>query len=128
MHDARRSFRSQYALANAFELLLALLAIISAVAFFVSPSVQRSAVGVALHPFDQVWNAGYGLAGLLIVVGLTTPRPRLELAGLSLLAAAVAINAAAVVSVAGARGLTAVLSYVAIVAACAARAREILRP
>jgi hypothetical protein len=118
-----------YALANAFELMLAVLAITAAVGFLVWPeTVAQSPIGKALHPFDYIWTLGYGAAGVLITIGLLGIRPRLELAGLSLLAAAVSINAVALWSVVGLHvGVIAFINYLAIVLACVVRAAVILR-
>lgn len=119
--------RRAYLAANAFELLIALLAIFSALAFFIYPDTgTRTAVGQVLHPWDWAWSAGYGVAGVFISYGLIRPWPRVELAGLWLLGAAIAINAVAVVSLAGSRAIFPLMTYVALVAACYVRGHAIL--
>lgn len=120
--------RKPYLIANAFELVIAALAILSTVAYVVYPeSASASAVGRALHPYDAVWIFGYGIAGLGITVGLVRPSPRLELAGLVLMGAAMTINAVAVVSLRGSHAVLPLLSYLAVGIACYVRGYGIVR-
>lgn len=118
--------RRAYLVANAWELVIAVAAIVAAVAFFLYPdSGTRTAVGQVLHPYDIAWNLAYGTSGFFVVFGLVRPSPRVELAGLWLLGAAVTINAVAVVALAGGRAVFPLLTYIAIIIACFVRGHTI---
>jgi hypothetical protein len=122
--NGKRRFRTAaaYAFAHVFELWLGIAAILSSVTFFVSPeSRERSSVGMALSPYDLLWTVGYGSGGLLIVYGLFRTRPRFEAAGLSLIAAASALQAIAVLVVRGLPGTAAAAVLLAVAVACAIR-------
>ena len=83
---------------HAYGLMLAVLSVIAALAFFADPTArERSAVGQAVHPLDDAWNVMYLAGGLLVALGILAVRPRFELAGISLLSAAIVINGLAVV-------------------------------
>lgn len=124
MHDRGWLARRAYAYANVFELLIAFFSLLAAVSFALNPAERRAtAVGQTLAPYDWLWNIGYGLAGLLIVWGVLRIRPRIEVAGLALLAGFVGINATAVIAVGGLRGWYTLGTYVSVIAACFIRAR-----
>jgi hypothetical protein len=120
--------RRLYLERHVFEFVIGVLSIIAAISFANDPeSLRRTAVGQQLSGWDFVWNGGYGLAGLLIVVGLVIPKPRVEAAGLLLLATALTINVLAIWQVAGTIGATAIASYAAVVIACVGRVRQMIR-
>jgi hypothetical protein len=123
----RNDLRRGYLRAHVFELLIALLAAIAALGFFLDPNaLERSPVGMTVHPWDQAWNALYFGGGVLIVDGLVRPSARLELAGLWLLASAVLAASVAVLYVRGAGGLASIAIYVAVVGACWVRGRDLV--
>jgi hypothetical protein len=125
--------------ANAFEALIAVMCLISALTAFINPSsLGDSVVGRELHPWDFAWNFMFGISGILIIIGLSVPlkewtffRGRAtieavacELAGLIFLGTSVFINGAAAISVnrTVAPGL---FIFAAVIVACVYRARVI---
>lgn len=122
--ETRRSYLERHS----FELLIAVLSLITALSFGLDPdTLRQTAIGRELAGWDYVWTTAYGFGGLLIILGLWLPRPRVEVVGLLMLCAAVAIYAIAVWQVAGSVGTAAVASYIAIFAACAGRVRQMFR-
>ena len=118
--------RSGYLQAHAFELLIAVLAAVSALAFFLDPgALARSPIGRAVHPFDTAWNVLYLAGSALVVAGLVRPSYRLEVAGLVMLSSAIAAGTVAVVAIRGAAGVSSITIYVAAAAACLVRVRVI---
>lgn len=118
----RRHYRRAYLLGNAFEFFIALSAVLAGVTFFIDPSsLADSSVGQRTQGLAVAWSALYAGGGLAIVTGMVRPVVRLELAGLSLLASAIAINAIAIVAVRQVAGLGTALTYLGLAAACAAR-------
>jgi len=110
-----------------FELLLSLFAILAGIVLFLDPTaLQRSAIGQAYRPWDQIWSGGYILAGALTSAGVLRVDRRLECAGLSLLAAAVSIAGLAAWSGVGLAGTVAALNYVATAVACVMRLRWLI--
>lgn len=113
---------------HTFELLIAVLSVIAATSFLVDPeTLRQTAVGRELAGWDVIWNSAYGLAGLAIIVGLAWPKPRVEAAGLILLATSVAINLIAIWQVVGSVGAAAIATYLAVVLACIGRVRQMFR-
>lgn len=121
--DRRTGIRRVHpAAANSFELFVALLSINAGIAFLLSPDdLEHAAVGQLLHPWDFAWNVLYIVGGVLIVLGLTRARVRVELAGLWLFASALAIADMAVVAAAGVMAAAAVAVYTAALLACVTR-------
>lgn len=120
--DARRAYLE----AHAFELLIAVLAAVSALAFFLDPgALARSPIGRTVHPFDTAWNVLYLAGSALVVAGLVRPSYRLEVAGLLMLSSAIATGAVAVIAVRGVAGASSITIYVAAAAACLVRVRVI---
>lgn len=126
--NERRVFTRGYLLGNAFELWIALAAILTALTYFYDPAaLTDSSVGRVAHPIAFTWNTGYLTAGVLITTGLWRPSPRLELAGLSLFSSAVLINAVAIVAVRGSAAIGVVFTYVGLAAASAMRAYLVMK-
>lgn len=118
--------RRRYLYTHAYGAMLASLTIIAALAFFADPSaLERSAIGQAFHPYDYGWNVLYLLGGIGMLVGLADLRPRIELAGISLLAAAITINMLALLSIRPS-SYAALATFTAVVLALLARARVIV--
>lgn len=75
--------RGAYIAQNAVWLWLALAAILSAVAFFANPaSIASSPIGQLIHPYDFIWNAGWLLSGVLLLVGIVRMHADTEALGL----------------------------------------------
>jgi hypothetical protein len=119
----RRHYRRAYVVGNAFEFFIALSAVVAGVTFFVDPaSLASSSVGQRTELLAFAWSALYTGGGLAIVAGMLRPAVRLELAGLSLLASAIAINAVAIFSIHAVAGVAAAATYMGLAFACGARA------
>lgn len=84
-------------------LLLAVLCLGAGLTGLVDPSsLTRSATGQSLSgPLDEAWLIAYIVAGAGIVLGIALLRPAVEVVGLWFAAAAIAINAVAVLDVRG---------------------------
>lgn len=114
--------------ANAFEALIAFLALLTSVRFFVAPSdLDASAVAQALPPWDHIWNAGYGLGGLAILLGLWKGRSDIEAAGLAFLASACGIQTMALLTIRGPSAAASIGVFGAVALACGARIFLIVR-
>lgn len=88
--------RWAYVQANAFELFTAILAIVASLTYFYQPqNLSDSSVGHIRFP-DVLWNGLYGVGAILVALGIVRLDVRVEAIGLSLFAAAVTIDAAAV--------------------------------
>jgi hypothetical protein len=76
---------------------------IAGVRFFTDPtSLERTAVGVALHGYyDEAWSAFYIVGGVLIVYGSMRPSPRAELPGIILAIWGLGVNGVAIILVRG---------------------------
>lgn len=102
MSPASLNPRTRYVAENGWEIGIALLAVIAAYTFFTDPTAaSRSAIGRALHPYDTIWSGMYGAAGVAMIVGILLLKPRVEIVGLQIFAAAVAINLGATLAVTG---------------------------
>lgn len=125
--DARRAYLE----AHVFELSLAIVAMVTAATFFASPdTLEHSAIGRAVHPFDYAWNGLYIVGGFLIVIGLVRPSHRLELAGLIMFGSAITVAGIALAALGSAGWPLKVVSlgtYIAIATGCAIRAGAIVR-
>lgn len=108
---------------NSFEASIALVGAITSISFFVNPDdLARSPVGLALHPWDYLWNAGYLIGAVGILFGLWKGRGDVEAGGLMFFAGAILVQAGAVFDVVGwAQGIVGIAVYLSIVAACSAR-------
>jgi hypothetical protein len=123
----RRHWRSSYLLANAFEVWVAVAAITSSVATFLAPAASKTSIS-KVGPWDgNVWSVMYFAGAVLMLWGLSKPDPRSEIAGLSLLGCATAMNALAIVAVNGTVGVPSMLTYLGIAAAALCRAWLVLR-
>lgn len=114
---------------NAFEASIAFVGAVTSISFFVSPDdLARSPVGIALHPWDYVWNAGYFIGAVGILIGLWKGRGDVEAGGLLFLAGAIFVQAGAVLDIVGwARGVVGITVYLSIIGACIARVVLIFR-
>lgn len=116
-HNPRSNILAQ----GAFELFVALLAVLSCVIFFVKPSLYASSAVAQFAPWDFAWNTMYGVGGVLVIVGLVRLSPRLEVAGLCLFCSAVSINAVLVLSVYGGAAWPTIPTFVGFAAASLVR-------
>lgn len=124
----RRSFRRNYLDGNAFEWWLGLAAIVgSTVQFLDLDALFAASIGQQVGDWAIVWNGLYFFGGVMIVCGLWVPSLRVELAGLCLFFAAVMVNASAVLSIFGTRGIAVTLAYLAFGAAAWRRGMLVLR-
>lgn len=74
--------RRIHRLIGAGSIMLGVLAVLSAYGFFTSDTASRSAIHDQLPDLGEtLWNAAWGLGGLVIVYGSMRPRPAIELAG-----------------------------------------------
>lgn len=117
-NGARRAVRLRYLSANVFELSFAAFAVIAAVNYLVHPSsLESGSFGSITFP-DLVWNMLYLLGAVMIVSGLARLHPRSEVVGLCLFAAALLIQAVAIIHYRGVQ--TPAASLAALVAFAAA--------
>lgn len=124
----RRRWTLTYVRANAFEFWIAVASVIAAITFFTEPeALIATSVGDQAQGWVWAWNASYCAGGLLVVAGLLWPSPRFELAGLSLLASAVTVNATAVASVHGVMGVATIVSSYGLAIAAGMRAHLVWR-
>jgi hypothetical protein len=96
---AVRLYRAQ----NSIWLWLGLACIAAFVSYYVDPStVAKSAIGRSLSgPVDEIWNGGFLISGLLIIVGVWTTRAKIEIIGQLFLCASIATDSAAIAILAG---------------------------
>lgn len=119
--------RGAYLSANVFELWLAAAVVIGAIIFFGNPqALQLSVIGRSIS-WAYLWNGGYLAGGTLILVGLWRPWPRAEVAGLSLMAGAIAVQGIASFTLRGWPTVAGVLLLLGLVGACVTRAVQVYR-
>lgn len=118
--ERRRGIRA-YLVANAFEWLLAIQALLTAAVFFSDPHSPDTFVAASGPVIGWVWNILYTVAGLAVIGGMVRLSPRVEAAGLVLIVAALSVNVAAI----GAYqpSWSAFAFYAAAVLACGLRVR-----
>lgn len=105
-----------------FETAIAFAAMFSAVVYLIDPSpVGKSALGHVAQELLPVWEVLYAAGGLMILAGLIGRSLRLEVAGLSLLIAAISIQAFAIIDFAGTQGIVSAATFAALAAACVGR-------
>lgn len=123
MKIARRGFT------QGFELVIAVLAIAAAISFVLNPdALAESPIGRTFHPIDWIWNTGYGVSGVFIVVGVLSGRAHIEGAGLCVLASAVGLSAIAYFYVLHFDGtIPSYVSFLAVILASLGRLYELLR-
>lgn len=98
---ARRQLRNSYLIANAFELFVALLAIVAAISYLLDPqNLSNGTIGHVQFP-DALWFGLYGVGSILVVIGLVRISPRIEVMGLCLFCASVLIQALAIAQLRG---------------------------
>ena len=125
--------------ANAFEGMLAIMAIISGLTALLDPAtLADSVVGRTLHPWDYGWTVMFLLSGMLLLLGLLygtrtweiwrfhVEAVGAELAGLVFLATALTINGAAAIYISGVSPGLGI--FVAVILACVYRARVLITP
>lgn len=124
----RRSFRRGYFLGNAFEAWAALAALLAGVAFIIEPgSVQNSTVAQQAGLLAIVWGLLYGVGGLVVLIGLWLPSPRVELSGLCMFGSAAAIDGLSLLVFKFPVGIRVGLLYLSFVAASVMRGYLVLR-
>lgn len=124
----RTSFRRSNASLNIFELWIGIAAILGSIFYFVSPESLLSAAlakQIGHEWLTFTWNGGYLLSGLMLVYGVLRPSPRIEIAGLWIVAATTAINGIAIAVTFGVRGASTVATYMTLAVASMIRARLI---
>jgi hypothetical protein len=96
-----------YLLCNAWGLALGALALVAATLFFTLPAdlTGDPAVTRQLGAWDDLYFAGYGIAGACILAGLLGRRTPVEAFGLCLFAASSAVSLAALVATIGSTAL-----------------------
>lgn len=124
----RRSLRRTYALANIFELLIGVLAVIAGLTLIVQPgALEGSSLGKFAGELVWAWNMTYLVGGILVVGGILGLSIRLEVAGLALLGTASTTYGIALIVTFGSQATLSIASSVAVVAACAMRVITVLR-
>jgi hypothetical protein len=108
-----------------FQAWLAAAAVLTSITFLFDPDALRS-VGMTYHPWDYVWNVGYGLGGLLVLGGLLALRNRIEVIGLGLLAWAFAVQVIAVSLIRGVPGAPTIAVFGLVVVACISRVHTLV--
>jgi hypothetical protein len=102
-----------YIQANVFELFTAVLAVVASLNYYWQPqNLSDSSIGHVQFP-DLLWNTLYGVGAILVAAGLVRLSIRVEAAGLSIFAAAVAINALAVYHYRGTSAAATIAIFVA---------------
>lgn len=126
----RRSVRRSYLIANAFEGMLAVAAVVGGLGGLLASdeTVQASALGALLGGVVVVaWNVLYVTGGACVLVGLLRPSPQFEVVGLALVSGGVAANGVAIITERGWLGLTASAMYLGWAVACVVRLRLVMR-
>lgn len=114
--------------ANAFELLIAFLCALSALAYFLVPDyLEESAIGQATAIVRYVWVTLLAASAGFITTGLWNGRGDLEAAGLVCLATASALQAIALALTIGGGSLTSIGTFAAVAWACIMRLRLLIR-
>lgn len=125
---ASTRIRLAYVFDHSFQAWLAGAAVISGLDFLLRPeAAERSPVTAALHDWAYAWNSLYVISGLLVIVGVYRLKPRVEVAGLSLLAGAVSVQLLAVATVYGMMALPTELIYLSLVSACLVRVWRLVK-
>jgi hypothetical protein len=128
MNVERRSWYRAVITANSFELAICALALIGGITFITDPSARAQAsVGQFGLTIAWLWNVLYLTGAISMILGLVRPLPRLELAGLSMFAAAYLMNALSVQLNSGSRATIVFLTYAAIAGGCAGRAYVVVK-
>lgn len=118
--------RFRYLTENLIWFWLALACLVSALAFFVDPSVrEHSPVRQVFHPFDYVWNSLFLGTGVFKIVGLIWEKPKLEAIGLCFLIGAMLMLSTAAFIVVGPQ--PGVFTYPALCLAAYFRIKSLIR-
>ncbi|MPZ13806.1 MAG: hypothetical protein GEU73_05180 [Chloroflexi bacterium] len=113
--------------ANAFEIVIATLCLLSSLVYLVGPEAQRDpAIVRLLGDFIWVWAGALVVAGLSIIGGLWFGSPRWEIAGLLLLSSAAALQALAFMAFIGFAASVPMGLFVSIAWASLVRVRLVL--
>lgn len=123
----RPGWRWRVAIAESFEIAVAIAGICGALAFMLDTTARGEAsIGRFGLTIAWAWNTMYLVGALGTLYGLMRPSKRVEFAGLILLGCAIAMNALSVAQISGTRGYVVIATFVALVAAAAARAGLLL--
>lgn len=121
-----RSFR--YMMLNCFVVWVALAAIVGGTTFFIDPAVgQDASIHQAVGHLDQAYNLLYLAGGAVTLSGMLAINVRAEIAGLSLLGAALVINSIAIIVIHGGAGVSGGSTVGALGIACIFRLEELWR-
>lgn len=126
--NGERAHLSKYDL-QPFELWVAIAAVVSALSYFFLPrTVAGSAVALVVPQWQaHLWNVLYGLGGVGVMAGFWRASPRLEGAGLCLLASGVTVSSLALLYVRGWNGVVGFFVTVGVAVACMVRLRVLVR-
>lgn len=109
-------------MANAFEVWIAVAAVLTAVAYTISPeSLDDTTIAQVSPGIAATWNGLYAGAGLSLLYGLFKPMVKWEIAGLSLLCGALAIQGVAAIYVRGPAGITGGVLFTSLIVAATSR-------
>lgn len=116
--------RFDYVKQNIFAFWLGIAAILGSLVYFAIPeALDKSSIGRgSAHGLDYGWNALYLAAGIFTLLGISIVSPRLELAGMSLFAAALLVNAVTIFAYRGWAGVPQGAILLSLAVACVLRA------
>lgn len=118
--------RHTYLLVNSFEFMLAVSAMLSGLVTALNPNAQTS-LHELFGQFAILWAVFNIVSGGMIVYGLARPSVRVEVAGLCILAGAIAGQAVAITAQRGWIGVAVAVFYIGWASAALIRARLIVR-
>lgn len=122
----RRELRRDLFARNAFEFLVAALALLAVPIILLSKGgLHTSAVGHMTASLAPSWLALFGLGALLILIGIIRLSPRAEIIGLILFTAAMVTDGVAVIFYSGGGGAAGAMMFLAIGIASIWRVRQI---
>lgn len=121
MRPARSEVKA-YALANVFALWLGAALIVGGIVFLAIPKIRNgSSVTQTVGWLDWAWSMSYLVAGVFVVWGILSISLRLEVAGKTLLATTIAIQATATLHYRGSIAVPGALISYGLAAACLIR-------
>lgn len=124
----KRAARRARLEANAFEVLIAFLCLLSAISYFLEPDyLERSPIGQTVPAFQYAWVTMLLSSAGGILFGIIKGSARFEVGGLVMLAAIAGMQVVALVSHFWPAGLTSSALFLAVAWACLVRARLLWR-
>ena len=118
--DIRHSYLREHPLALWFSIG----AIVTGLPLLVAPFLADSSSALELLPPWAIflWAASYALGGLLSLIGMVKLKPRLEAAGMTLLASALSVTVISIIAARGPGALLSVAFLLTLAIGCASRA------